>query len=216
MGAVVFLVGGEGHGDEVILRGAEGAALLFNDADDGVGDAIGAELLADGVGAGEEVFLDVGADESDVRGVLLVGVGEVAAGGDVEVLHDWGIWEVRPRIWASVMEAVPCTSLPGDGLLGAHAVEAAGTVVADVLVVVKEQVFALGVLHVVVWIGGEGRGSGDGEGVGTVGGELGHDEEVGAVDEGDHGDDGRDANDDAEQREDTAELVGPEGLEGEF
>ena len=46
LGPVGALVGGEWDADEVVLRGAEGAALLFDDADDGVGDAVGAELLA--------------------------------------------------------------------------------------------------------------------------------------------------------------------------
>ena len=111
LGAVGLLVGGEGDADEVILRGAEGAALLFDDADDGVGDTVGAELLAEGLDAGEEVFLDVGADDGDVGGVFFVGGSEIAALGDVEVLEA-GICQVRPRICASVMAVVPRTSLP--------------------------------------------------------------------------------------------------------
>ena len=214
LGAVGLLVGGEGDADEVILRGAEGAALLFDDADDGVGDAVGAELLAEGLDAGEEVFLDVGADDGDVGGVFFVGGSEVAALGDVEVLEGGHLpgeaADLRVGDGGGAAD-----ELAGDGLLGAGA-GAAFAVFLDVFEVGVEDVFAFGVLLVVVGIGGERGGAGDGEGVGAVGGELGLDEEVGAVDEGDDGDDGRDADDDAEQGKHGAELVAPEGGEREF
>ena len=55
----------------------------------------------------------------------------------------------------------------------------------------------------------------DGDYVSAVGIDLGGDEFFGSVGERDDHDDGGDADDDAEQREDAAHLVGPEGLQCE-
>ena len=56
----------------------------------------------------------------------------------------------------------------------------------------------------------------DGDDAGAVGIDLGGDEVLCAVGERDHHDDRGHADDDAEQREDAAHLVGPEGLQGEL
>jgi len=56
----------------------------------------------------------------------------------------------------------------------------------------------------------------NGDDAGPVGVQLLGDEALGAIGQRDDGDDGRDADDYAQKREYRAELVGPEGLEGEF
>ena len=80
-------------------------------------------------------------------------------------------------------------------------------------VVVEGDVTALLKLEVFVEGDESLRHLADRDHVGAVGVDLGGDECFGAVGEGDHHDDRRDANDHAKQREDTAHLVGPQGLQ---
>ena len=210
-GAVALLVGGEGDGDPVILAGAKGASLLFADADDAVGRAVDAQLLAERVHADEEVIDDVGADDGDVRGVLFVAFGEAAALNDVEVLECRHLPGVAAD--TGVGDGLgSANDLAGGGLLGADA-DAALAVFRDVVVVGEEDVFAFLEALVVFGAGDELRHLGDGEDVGAVAGELGGDVGIGAVDEGDDGDDAGDADDDAQQGKHGAQLVRPERLQ---
>ena len=80
---VELVEGGErevGDGVVGIFAAAEGLLLLVVDADDGEGAAGDDDVFADGVFGAEEVFGDVVAEDGDVGGAVLVGLGEEAAG----------------------------------------------------------------------------------------------------------------------------------------
>jgi hypothetical protein len=83
------------------------------------------------------------------------------------------------------------------------------------VVVVDGDDLALLVRHVVGVAGDDGGLLGDGEDVGALLVDLGGDVNLRAVDEGHDGDERGDADDHAEQREHGAQLVRPEGLEGD-
>ena len=83
----------------------EGFALAVADADDGVGDAVDADLFADGVAVAEQVVDDVVAYDDVLGGVVLVAGREAAADGDVDVVER----EHRPGVaaHAGVVAGVP-------------------------------------------------------------------------------------------------------------
>jgi len=209
--AVALLICGKRYRNPVILACAKGAALLLADANNGVRRAVDAEVLADGVDAGEEVVLDVGADDGDVGGVLLVGVGEAAALHDVQVLQCGHLSGVAPN--AGVGDGLGAAyDFSGGRLLGSNA-DAALAVVFDVEVVGVEDVFAFLEALVILGAGDDLRHFGDSEDVCAVAGELGGNKGVRAVNEGHDGDDAGDADDDAKQRQYGTQLVRPQGLQ---
>src|SRR5207302_411598 len=61
--------------------------LVFEDADNLIGDAVDADLLTDGVLAGEEFLLRVGADDRYTSVGEVVGFAEEGAFGDVHAAH---------------------------------------------------------------------------------------------------------------------------------
>ena len=210
-GAVGALEGGERHGDPVVLALAERLALLFAEANDGIGHAVDADLLADGVFALEEVFFDVRADEADVRGVVVVGLREAAAFDDVEVLHlghEGGV-AANLGVRAGLREVddladgrLERANLRAGRALGLHGAE-----------LLQRDDLALLVLQVLLVAGGESRFLRDGEDVRALVVDLGGNVDVRAVDQRDDGDDRRNADDHANEREHGAHLVGPERLQ---
>ncbi len=84
----IFLeISGERKNDPVVERSAERCALFFADADDGAGDVVPANFLADGIHAGEKIIHQIGADDADGRGGVEVGIGDVAAFDQVHVVE---------------------------------------------------------------------------------------------------------------------------------
>src|SRR3989442_16043833 len=88
--------------------------------------------------------------------------------------------------------------------------------VADGLVIVPEDLLALLELHEVVHVGHDGWLLGQSENIRAEVKHFGGDVLVRAVDQADHGDHGGHADDHAEQREDAAQLVGPETRGGDL
>ena len=85
--AVDLLVGGDGYGDPVVLRLAEGLALAVADSDDGEGDAVDANFFADRIAVAQQVVDNVVSNNGVVGGVFVVGWGKAAAQRDVDVVE---------------------------------------------------------------------------------------------------------------------------------
>ena len=77
--------GGERDGDPVVHALAEHFALALAHANDGVGRAVDANLLAQRIAGAKQVVDDVGADDGDVGAVRVFDLGEGAAQFDIEV-----------------------------------------------------------------------------------------------------------------------------------
>src|SRR6185437_15711103 len=69
----------KGHAVVRVFTAAEGCLLLFKDSDNGEGAAGDNDVLTDGIFGAEEVLGDVVAEDGDVGGAVLVGLGEEAA-----------------------------------------------------------------------------------------------------------------------------------------
>ena len=145
--------------------------------------------------------------------MVLVGLGEAAAFGDVEVLHLGHVGGVAAD--ADVGRGLLAVDdEAGGGLHGAD-LPAERALALHRVVLVNRDDLALLKLHVVVVAGDDRRLLGDGEDVGALLVDLGGDVDLRAVDERHDGDQRGDADDHAEQREHGAQLVRPERLEGD-
>ena len=76
---------GERNGDPVVHALAEGFALPLAHADDGIGTAIDANLLAQRIAGAEQIVDDIGADDGDVGTVRVFNFSERPAQFDIEV-----------------------------------------------------------------------------------------------------------------------------------
>ncbi len=114
--AVLLEEGLKGDGDPVVHAGTEHFALGFADANDGVGRAADADLLAERVAGAEDVVNDVGTDDGDVGAVLVLNLSEGAAKLNVEV----GDGGHGPGVAADVSAGARVVA-EDDGALGAAA-----------------------------------------------------------------------------------------------
>ena len=85
--AVLLVVGAEGQDDPIVQRRAERGTLFFADADDLARCVVPADLFAERVDSGHEIFHQVLADDTDGGGALKVGFGDVAAGDQIDVVE---------------------------------------------------------------------------------------------------------------------------------
>ena len=213
VGAVGLLISAHGHCDPVILRSAQHLALTRAHTHHRVGNAPHTDFLANGVALAQQVIHNVVAHNHVVGGFFIVGRGEPAAEVDVEVVErDHGPGDAAD---AGVGAGV---SVVDDGALAVEAgadFGALGAAVADGFVVFHAEDLALLVAEVVFGREDDAGHLSDGEDVGAVADELGADVGVGAVDQRDDHDDRGHAHHHADQREDGAQLVSPQGLERE-
>ena len=87
-----FWRNGDGHEDDVVAGLAEDLAEPGLEADHAERIAADGDRPADRVEGGEELVLDVGADDRDRRGVRVLGRVEEAPRLEVEVEHGVGRW----------------------------------------------------------------------------------------------------------------------------
>src|SRR5207253_4559609 len=85
--AVFLVVSAERQDDPVVERSSQGRTFLFSDADHFAGNVVPANLFADGIQAGHEVFHDIHADHADWGSAIQIRIGDVAAGDEIYVVE---------------------------------------------------------------------------------------------------------------------------------
>jgi hypothetical protein len=214
--AVGLQVGGDGHGHPVVLRLAQRFSLAVADADDGIRDAVDANLFAEWVSIAQQVVHNVVTHNDVVGAYVVVGGRKSASYHNVEVVEQSTMVQVNAtHIGISAGMAIEgdfSGAANGRAHLGTF-----GALVPHRLVVFVLQDLALLILEVL--LGGETAACGEtphAEHISAVADELGGYVVVGSVNQSDDHDDRCHAHHHAQQREDGTHLVGPQGLQREF
>ena len=208
LSAVFLFIGAQRKNNPVVERIPERGALLFAHADHFARRIPPANFLSDGIDAGQQIFDEIVSDDADRRGLLQIGLGDVAASDEVHVveLGHLGSPGAEVGVFQRIQPALYFEA-PGQRRADFLAGFAKFT---DGQIVVPGDAFSLLVLEIVIDVGDDLGLLGDTKNVRAEPKNSGGHVLIRAVNQADYGDHGGHADNHPNQREDAAELVSPE------
>ena len=192
----------------VVERSAEGSAFFLADADDGASDVVPANFLADGIDAWEQVVHEIGANDADGRGGVEIGIGDVTAFDEVDIVEFRH--QGSPGTQIGVLQRVQAAAGFDAAADGGADLLAGFAELADGVVIVESDALAFLKFKKVIYVGDDRRLLGEGEDISAKVEDFGGNVLVGAVDEADDGNDRSNPDDHSDERQDAAEFVSPQ------
>src|SRR5207249_3155353 len=211
--AVFLVVSAERQDDPVVERSSQGRTFLFSDADHFAGNVVPANLFANGIQAGHEVFHDVHANYADRSGAIQIRIGDVAARDEIDIVQFRHLRS--PGAQVGILQRIQAAlHFYAAAQRGADFLARLAEIAHRFEIVVSEAL-ALLEFEPVVNVGDDGRLLGKPKDVGAQAEDARGHVLVCAVDQTDDGDHRSHTNDHADQRQDAAQLVGPKAGGGD-